>query len=154
MVDYDNLQMPTSGQLPLYVYHKKHRIKEEGTGGEARHTENNKPVRAKIVVNTNKNSCALPKPGAVSVDSEVAIRYEPKQCIRTLLTQQPNVETWRKLKPKVTSASVSLNLREDKSIKETPINNVNRYLFGSGAAANLVKLLKVKSCSIKIHPPI
>ena len=149
MMDYDNFQMPTSGQLPLYVYHKKHRIKVEGTGCEARHTETTKRVRAKIVVKTNKNSCALPKPAAVSEGFEVTERHHSRQCPRTL------VETsWRKLKPGVTAASVSLLSDEDKSVKGTPINNVNRYLFDSGAAANLVKLLKVKSCSLKIHPPM
>ena len=145
MMDYDNFQMPTSGQLPLYVYHKKHRIKVEGTGGEALHPENNKPVRAKIVVNTNKNSCALPKPAAVSECSVVTERHDSSQCPRTL------VETsWRKLKPEISTASVSLN----KSVTDTPTNNGNAYLFNSNDAVNLAKLLKVKSCSLKIHPPM
>ena len=145
MMDYDNFQMPTSGQLPLYVYHKKHRIKEEGTGGEVRHTETTKRVRAKIVVKTNKNSCALPKPAAFSEGSEVTERHDSSQCPRTL------VETsWRKLKPEITTASVSLN----KSVTNTPTNNGDAYLFNSNDAVNLVKLLKVKSCSLKIHPPM
>ena len=149
MMDYDNFQMPTSGQLPLYVYHKKHRKTEEGTGGETRHWENYKRVRAKIVVNTKKYSSVLPKPAAVSEGFEVTERHHSRQCPRTLLET-----SWRKLKPGVTAASVSLLSDEDKSVKGTPINNVNRYLFDPGAAANLVKFLKVKSCSLKVHPPM
>ena len=154
MMDYDNFQMPTSGQLPLYVCHKKHRIEEEGTDCEARHPENYKRVRAKIVVKTNKNSCAFIKPVAFSGGSEATARYDLRQCNRTLI-QQPSVETsWKNLKPEVNTASVSLLSGEDESVKETPINNVDKYLFGSGTAVNLAKFSKVKSCSLKIHPPM
>ena len=146
--------MPTSGQLPLHIYHKKHRITKEGTCGEARQRDNHKPVRAKIIVQTYKNSCAPLIPAAVSEDSEVTGKHELRQFTQTLTKQQSVKTSWRKLKPEVTTASVSLNLHEDKSVKETPINNVNGYLLEPGTAVNLTKLLKVKSCSLKIPPPM
>ena len=99
MMEYDNFQMPTSSQLPLHVCHKKYKRNGDGIG-EERPAENNKVVKAKIVVKTNTNSRTLPKPAA-SEDSEGTTKQQSTRCIR-ISTKQPIVETsWSRLKPEV-----------------------------------------------------